>query len=602
MPLNSRTSPLALALLSSLLGLLAHARAPPHRMSLVDVAALRVELADASDFAISAAPSAGLADGDWVAVRFSISAPAPTDLVLVYAPLPANLSSAAPVEWFVAAAADPAYLSTGTGVLPARLVNMRAPYTFLLASGSPSAPVVRAASSAVTFANANEPRGARLAVTGTPTEMRVSWSSASAAHGPTVELSGPPAPAAVVVPASSSITWGPEDLCGPPATTVGFHDPGFVHSAVLAGLVPGEVYSYTVGDATGRSQHYSFRVPSPAVFPFGISVVGDMGSDSLDHSSVQRAFPPAPNSTRLMAADVASGLSQAVLHVGDLSYAMGQEASWDYFIDVIATANVISPRVPYMVNQGNHEADYPSSWPAGQPSWVNGSDSGGECGVPTANLFAMPGALGNASRLWWSAAIGPIFTVHFSSELDSTPGGEMHSFVREALAGVDRAVTPWVIVGTHRPLAISSTNDAPDGGDTTVAATLRNNMAPLFADAGGAPVDLVLAGHHHSYQRLAGLSGFGPAPGGAGNLTIAVPCPPGPAPVYKGGVAPVYMDIGTGGAGYSTNIITPQPAWACVVQLWHGFARVTVHNSSALHWQFVDDATGEVADEAWIVK
>ena len=59
MPLNSRTSPLALALLSSLLGLLAHARAPPHRMSLVDVAALRVELADASDFAISAAPSAG---------------------------------------------------------------------------------------------------------------------------------------------------------------------------------------------------------------------------------------------------------------------------------------------------------------------------------------------------------------------------------------------------------------------------------------------------------------------------------------------------------------------------------------------------------------
>ena len=221
MPLNSRTSPLALALLSSLLGLLAHARAPPHRMSLVDVAALRVELADASDFAISAAPSAGLADGDWVAVRFSSSAPAPTDLVLVYAPLPANLSSAAPVEWFVAAAADPAYLSTGTGVLPARLVNMRAPYTFLLASGSPSAPVVRAASSAVTFANANEPRGARLAVTGTPTEMRVSWSSASAAHGPTVELSGPPAPAAVVVPASSSITWGPEDLCGPPATTCG---------------------------------------------------------------------------------------------------------------------------------------------------------------------------------------------------------------------------------------------------------------------------------------------------------------------------------------------------------------------------------------------
>ena len=63
--------------------------------------------------------------------------------------------------------------------------------------------------------------------------------------------------------------------------------------------------------------------------------------------------------------------------------------------------------------------------------------------------------------------------------------------MREALRGIDRRVTPWVIVGTHRPVVISSTNNASDGGDTTVAAILRNNMAPLFADAGGAPVDLV---------------------------------------------------------------------------------------------------------------
>jgi len=222
--------------------------------------------------------------------------------------------------------------------------------------------------------------------------------------------------------------------------------------------------------------------------------------------------------------------------------------------------------------------------------------------VPTANLFAMPGALGNASRLWWSAAIGPIFTVHFSSELDSTPGGEMHTFVRDALASVDRAVTPWVIVGTHRPVVISSTNDAPDNGDTTVAATLRNNMAPLFMNAGGSPVDIVLAGHHHSYQRHAGLIGGGPAPGGAGNLTIAVPCPAGDVAVYKGGVAPVYMDIGTGGAGFSTNIIDPQPEWACVVEFWHGYARVTAHNASALHWQFIDDVSGDNLDEAWFLK
>ena len=222
--------------------------------------------------------------------------------------------------------------------------------------------------------------------------------------------------------------------------------------------------------------------------------------------------------------------------------------------------------------------------------------------MPAANLFPMPGALGNATRLFWAAAIGPIFTVHFSTEVDTTPGGEQHTFVRDALRGVDRRQTPWVVVGTHRPMVISSTNNASEGGDTTVAAILRNNMAPLFDDAGGAPVDVVLGGHHHSFQRMAGLAGGGPAPGGAGNLTIKVPCPAGPAHVYTGGVAPVYYDVGTGGAGFSTNIITPQPEWACVVQLWHGFARVTAHNASALQLEFIMDSDGSVADAAWIVK
>jgi hypothetical protein len=310
-----------------LLAGLAHARAPPHRLSRIDVSALRVELA--AGYAVSASPDAGLVDGAWVAVAFSSATPSASDLVLAYAPLPANLSAAAPVEWFNCADADKNYLTTGAGALPARLVNMRSPWTFVLASGSPSAPVVRAVSGAVAFANNNEPRGARLAVTGVGTEMRVSWSSASAASGPAVEVSSGSGVAVEVVPASSSITWSAADLCGPPATTLGWFEPGFVHSAVLTGLVPGAIYSYTVGDDTGRSKHYAFTQPSATAFPFSISVVGDMGSDSLDGSDVQRAFPPAPNSTRLMAADIASGLSHGVLHCGDLAYAMGMEATWD---------------------------------------------------------------------------------------------------------------------------------------------------------------------------------------------------------------------------------------------------------------------------------
>lgn len=592
-----------LFLVSSYLVAHAIAHSPPHKLSLLNLGKARTELS--SNYSISCSPTSGLVDGSYISVTYSSSSPSLSDLVLAYSPLPSNLSDHAPVEWFIPSEIDPSYLTTGVGSLPARMINMRSPFTFVLATGGLQSLVAVAVSNPVEFANYNEPRAARLAVTGVATEMRISWSSLTTDYIPGVEIevAGSKRMTRRSLPASSSITWSADDMCGPPATTIGFRNPGFVHSVVVTDLSPGEVYSYTVGDSLTRSQPYSFTQPSSSNFPFSLSIVGDMGSNSIDGSSVVEAFPPAPNSTRLIAADVASGLSHGVLHVGDLSYARGYQASWEFFLDSIAGTNIIAPRVPYHVNLGNHEVDASDSWPSNEPIWANGTDSGGECAVPSANLFAMPGALGNSSRLWWSASIGPIFTVHFSSELDSSPGGEMHTFVRDALASVDRSITPWVFVGTHRPLAISSTNDSPGGGDTTVAAILRNNIAPLFADVDGAPVDLVLGGHHHSYQRLAGLNGHGPAPGGAGNLTIAVPCPSGEGvPIYKGGVAPVYMDIGTGGAGFSTNVITPQPEWACVVQFWHGFARVTAHNSSSLHWQFINDIDGGVYDEAWIVK
>ncbi len=40
-----------------------------------------------------------------------------------------------------------------------------------------------------------------------------------------------------------------EDLCGKPASTVGFIDPGSVHSAVMRGLEPATAYTYRVGNA-----------------------------------------------------------------------------------------------------------------------------------------------------------------------------------------------------------------------------------------------------------------------------------------------------------------------------------------------------------------
>ena len=166
----------AIALVSSP----ASAHTPPrHKLSLLHVPAARVSLSAA--YAVAASPSAGLLDGGSVAITFSSSAPSASDLILAYAPLPANVSTMAPVEWFFAAEAAPAYLTTGAGALSARLVDMRAAYTFALATGGLARPVLRALSAPITFANANAPRAARLAMTGVATEMRVAWSSFGAA-------------------------------------------------------------------------------------------------------------------------------------------------------------------------------------------------------------------------------------------------------------------------------------------------------------------------------------------------------------------------------------------------------------------------------------
>ena len=156
------------------------------------------------------------------------------------------------------------------------------------------------------------------------------------------------------------------------------------------------------------------------------------------------------------------------------SYARGFAADHDLFLEM--NARVLS-RVPYMLNLGcvlpsdcwrdaarernvhrdvkrmdvsirrvahlsharnrNHEADDPNG-----PTWLKGTDGGGECGVPTLRLYPMPSL--TAMTPWYSVVMGPVFAVQFSTEWDFTTGSPQWSFIRDALASVDRAVTPWV--------------------------------------------------------------------------------------------------------------------------------------------------------------
>ena len=443
----------ALALAAAAHAVRAH---EPHPLSAVGVAAMAVAL-DATAI-VTAAPALLQSSGGLVNVSFTGFTAAAGFLAAYSPPPPAGgLVLTSPVEWFALPAG-------GAGAYTFQLINMRAPYQFVLFTGSVDKPVAVAFSNAVGFAAYDEPRAPRLALLADDaTSMRLTWTSASTGGTPTVNVTDDASGASTLFAATSD-TWAVADLCGAPATTVGWRDPGATHTAVLTGLTPGASYSYSFGNAATGTISSAHRFTQPGVgYPYSLAFYGDEGQRSADGTAIVQDFPPAPNTSALVAAWLDADPSvRAVHHIGDVSYARGFQADWEIFLDMNTK---LSSRVPYMVDQGNHEADFDTG-PAGAgmpATWLQGTDSGGECGVPTRKLFPMPWP--SFDQPWFSVTHGPATVVHVSTEWNFTTGSPQWLWLEGALGAVNRTRTPWLIVVGHRPMYISSTNDSPPGGD-----------------------------------------------------------------------------------------------------------------------------------------
>lgn len=198
-----------------------------------------------------------------------------------------------------------------------------------------------------------------------------------------------------------------------------------------------------------------------------------------------------------------------VAHIGDISYATGALALWDSFL---AQVSDVSGRVAYMTAIGNHEMGWDNSF-------VPGSDSQGECGVPYATFFpfaGQPAQAGASQQPWYSFEHGMAHFTVMSTEHDFGQGSPQLSFLARDLANVDRAVTPWLVLLGHRPMYVSSTWIGDHDG---VAFVLQKELEPLLLKSG---VDLAFWGHHHSYQRsCAGLAkGACNSPGGIQHFVV----------------------------------------------------------------------------------
>ncbi|KAL3501509.1 hypothetical protein ACH5RR_035958 [Cinchona calisaya] len=330
---------------------------------------------------------------EWVTLTYSIQNPKIDDWVGVFSPShfsastcsPENIIATppllctAPIKFQYANYSNPKYKSTGKGSLKLQLINQRSDFSFAVFSGGLSKPKLVALSNTISFGNPNAPLYPRLAQGKQWNEMTVTWTSGYGIDEAEPFIEWGPQGGEQRRSLAVTLTFDRNSMCGPPARTVGWRDPGFIHTSFLKELWPNSQYTYKLGHRllNGKyiwSQTYEFRAPP---YPGQNSVqrvviFGDMGKYEIDGSNDYNNFQPGSlNTTLQLIKDIKN--IDIVFHIRDICYSSGYISQWDQFTSQIEP---IASRVPYMIASGNHERTWPDSG-----SFYNYMDLGGECGV-----------------------------------------------------------------------------------------------------------------------------------------------------------------------------------------------------------------------------
>ncbi|XP_048330082.2 probable inactive purple acid phosphatase 27 [Ziziphus jujuba] len=378
-------------------------------------------------------------------------------------------------------------VKTCTGSLQFHVINIRTDIEFVFFGGGFETPCIFSRTKPINFDNPNKPLYGHLSsIDSTGTSMRLTW------------VSGDKKPQKVEYTDGKSklsevSTFSQHNMCSSsllpsPAKDFGWHDPGFIHSALLTELRPSTNFSYRYGsDSVGWSSEIQFKTP-----PAGGSeelkflAYGDMGKAPRDESAEHYIQPGSLSVIKAMAEEVKSGNVDSIFHIGDISYATGFLVEWDFFLNLI---HPLASRVSYMTAIGNHERDYVHTG-----SVYITPDSGGECGVPYETYFPMPTPA--KDKPWYSIEQASVHFTVISTEHDWSKDSEQYEWMKKDMASVDRSKTPWLIFMGHRPMYTSSS------GLTNVDQNFVDEVEPLLLDN---KVDLALFGHVHNYERTCSI-------------------------------------------------------------------------------------------------
>ncbi|KAL3599675.1 hypothetical protein D5086_007593 [Populus alba] len=146
-------------------------------------------------------------------------------------------------------------VSACSGTISFHVINIRTDIEFVFFSGGFETPCILTRSGPMKFSNPNQPlHGHISSIDSTATSMRLTWVSGSeetqlVQYGDGETLT------------SKAKTFSQDDMCTSvlpsPAKDFGWHDPGYIHSAVMTGLRPSTSYSYRYGrDYIGSGSVY----------------------------------------------------------------------------------------------------------------------------------------------------------------------------------------------------------------------------------------------------------------------------------------------------------------------------------------------------------
>ncbi|MBA0880598.1 hypothetical protein Goshw_005545 [Gossypium schwendimanii] len=539
-------------------------------------------------------------DSDWVIVEIEFPKPSEDDWIAVFSPANFRLKEfingsssicqpsddmeqfphicSAPIKYKYANDSDADYKKTGKSSLKFQLINQREDFSFALFSGGLSNPKLVAVSNVISFANPKAPLYPRLSQGKSWNEMTVTWTSGYNVIEavPFVEW-GMKGESQTRSPAGT-LTFHQNDMCAPPARTVGWRDPGFIHTSFLKDLWPSSVYTYKLGHklVDGSyvwSKSYSFKSsPYPGQDSLQrVVIFGDMGKAERDGSNEYSNYQPGSlNTTDQLIKDLKN--IDIVFHIGDITYANGYISQWDQFTSQVER---IASTVPYMIASGNHERDAPNSG-----SFYDGNDSGGECGVIAETMFYVPAE--NRAKFWYSTDYGMFHFCIADSEHDWREGSEQYKFIEKCLASADRRKQPWLIFVAHRVLGYSSSywKDASFGEPMG-----RESLQGLWQKY---KVDIAFFGHIHNYERT--------------------------CPVYQGqcmhvgkshysGTVNGTIHVVVGGGGSHLSAFGPtQTSWSLYKDSDFGFVKLTAYNHSSLLFEYKKSSDGNVYDSFTISR